>query len=177
MCLCILHNFSNLEIRLDPATLVFWLTFQMVHLLFMMATAKNPAMQKYDTINRNVTLSNNKTVNDLAVCTMSNRCCLSLCFPVAPLECAAQGTLAHNLRTASPYIHTCLLDFPNPFHTSKMISFTLSQGGHQFFDKWSTLSVWCLMILPLVHKETGPKRKFKHNSTDNCNSEKQFTYL
>lgn len=64
MCLCILHNFSNPEIRLDPATLVFWLTFQMVRLLFIMAMAKNPAMQRYDTISRNVTQSNNKIVND-----------------------------------------------------------------------------------------------------------------
>lgn len=28
------------------------------------------------------------------------------------------------------------------------------------------------MILPLIHEETGPKREFKQNSLDNCNSEK-----
>ena len=72
------------EIRLVTATLTFCsrLIFQMERVLFIMASAQNQ-LCKQDTINRNITQSTKKTVNNLVVCTVSNRCHIPPYLPPA----------------------------------------------------------------------------------------------
>lgn len=97
MCVCwALHNFSKLGIRPDIITFVSCstLTFPAVF-----EAAKNPALQRYYVIKRNVVQSSVEIVNclQLAVCQLSDRCPVSLCFsqsfilfhgvPVKLLQC------------------------------------------------------------------------------------------
>lgn len=147
--------------------------------LLIMAAVKNLAMQNYDTVSRNMTQSNNKTLNNLIVCTVSNSCCVPQYFlpaaPVSLLPRVPQYIVWELPLCIFTQVCVCTCIFRISLTLSALgewILFILSQGGHKLLEKWFTLPAWRLVVSPLIYKEMGPKRKHKHNSTDNCISER-----
>ena len=72
-------------------------------------------------------------------------------------------------------LYMYLWEFTNLFQTSKINVFILSQGGYTFFGQRSH-PFHLVFNDNVFNSQTGPKRKFKHNSTDSCNAERTNLY-